>query len=135
MLFTHLLVQVFGEGLRQAVRQRLDHDLVVIIVLRVVSRRQLIFLQPAGHGESAEIIGLAAAFRRDKVCQTVVREVGFFRLLAQVTADHQHLVAVFVAIHLDVVTDAVGREQAVDAARIEAAVGGQHIQHLVGIGE
>lgn len=50
-------------------------------------------------------------------------------------AHRQHLVTPFVAVYFHVVADAVGREQAVNAARVEAALGGQPIQHLIGVVE
>lgn len=47
----------------------------------------------------------------------------------------QHLAALFVAVHFHVVADAVGREQTVNAARVEATLGRQPIQHLIGVVE
>ena len=52
----HPLMQIFGKGFRQAVGNRLHHNLVVIIVLRFVGVGQRVFLKAAGHRKGADII-------------------------------------------------------------------------------
>ena len=57
------LVQKFGERLGQAVRQRLGHDGVVIVVVGFEFLDQFLQSMPAGDGERAEIVGQARRAR------------------------------------------------------------------------
>ena len=119
MHLTHALVQVLGEGFRQAVGDRFHHDFIVIIVLRFERVRQRIFFQTAGYRKGANIVGFTAQLRRDKIGQAVVGKAHFLGLLAQMAADCQHVSAGFIAVNFDVVAHAVGREQPHHAAWVE----------------
>lgn len=66
---THALVEVLGEGFRQAVGNRFHHDFIVIIVLRFERVRQRVFLQTAGHRKGADIVGFTTQLRRDEIGQ------------------------------------------------------------------
>ena len=110
---THALVQVLGEGFRQAVGDRFHHDFIVIIVLRFERVRQRIFFQTAGYRKGANIVGFT------KIGQAVVGKAHFLGLLAQMAADRQHVSAGFIAVNFDVVAHAVGREQPHHAAWVE----------------
>src|SRR5688500_17392410 len=50
----HALVQAFGEGLRQAIRERLEQDRVVIVVVRFEARDMLFDADARGDGETPD---------------------------------------------------------------------------------
>ena len=132
---THPLMQILGEGFGQTIGHRFNHDLVVIVVLRVIRLRQCVLLKAAGHGESAQIVRLAARLRRDIIRQTVVGEIGFLRLLTQMMADGNHLAAALIAVNFNIVPDAVGREDAYHTARRQRFLRAEAVQHSVGVGK
>jgi NAD(P)-dependent dehydrogenase (short-subunit alcohol dehydrogenase family) len=86
--FAHLLVEVFGKGLGEAIAHRLNEDGVVVVVVRLVGLGDGLLADAAGHREGADPVGLAALFRRHIIRQTVVGEALLLALLAQVV---QHL--------------------------------------------
>jgi hypothetical protein len=59
-------MQILGKGFRQTVGNRLDHDLVVVIVLRFEGVRQRVFFQAAGHRKGADIVRFADSFGATK---------------------------------------------------------------------
>ena len=60
-------MQILGKGLRQAIGDGFNHDLVIVIMLRFIGVRQRVLFQAAGHGEGADVVRLAAQLRRDKI--------------------------------------------------------------------
>ncbi len=62
-----LAVQHFGEGLGQAIGDRLGHDGQVIVVLRFELGDERIAANTRRHGERPEVIQAAAVERRDVV--------------------------------------------------------------------
>ena len=70
-LLAHLLVQPLGEGLGEAVGQRLDHDRGVVVVGVLEAVGDLVLADAGRHHEGADVIGVA--LRRDEVRQ---RHVG-----------------------------------------------------------
>ena len=77
---------------------------------------QLIHAVAGGHRKRAQIIRQAGGFRRDEVRERVIElPCRFFHLLPQRVKRRQHLLARFIGVKFDVVTDAVGREKAIDA--------------------
>ena len=112
VLAAHALVQVFGEGFRQPVGQRLQHDGRVIVVGALEFGELLLDAEARGHGEGADPVGYPGFLRRDIVGEALVGAArGLLVLLAQVVPGHQHVAARCVAIDLDVVADPRGREQ------------------------
>ncbi len=126
-------MQILGKRFRQTVGNRFHHDLVIVVVLRFVSISQIVFFKTAGDCESTDVIRFSAQFRRDKIRQTVVGKTDFLGLLAQVVADRQNMSTGFVAINFDVIANAVRREQAHHATRIQQFLGAQFIQHIIGV--
>jgi len=63
----HAQVQVFGEGLGQAVSQRLGHDGAVDVVLPFEFRHARIDADAGGDGEAADGVLHARSLRRDVV--------------------------------------------------------------------
>ena len=104
-------MQPLGEGFRQPIGQRLDHDrgVVVVGVLEAVGDR---VLADAGRDdEGADVV--LVALRRDEIGQ---RHVGAAlaagELLAQRVQRRERLAARCVGKHLDVVAHGVGRPEA-----------------------
>ena len=128
-------MQILGKGLRQAIGDGFNHDLVIVIMLRFIGVRQRVLFQAAGHGEGADVVRLAAQLRRDKIGEAVVGEANLLRLLAQMMAHRQHVGAGFIAIDFNIVAHAVGREQTHHAARVQGFLCAQLIQQLVSIFE
>ncbi len=72
------LVQVFGEGFRQPVRQRFRHDRVVRVVFFFKALGQILATMAGGNGKCADVINPAALARRDKVGE---RQLGLAALV------------------------------------------------------
>ena len=90
----HTRMQQFGKGLRQTVGQRLQHNGAVVIVLFFKCFHPRINADACGDCKAADIVGDTACFGRDKVSQTIVRDIGrLFGLLAQVVPGDRHFVA------------------------------------------
>ncbi len=66
------LVHEFGKAFRQAVRQRLGHQGVVVVIVLLEFRDQRLDLKARGDGERAEIIQAAALPRRDEIGHGVI---------------------------------------------------------------
>ncbi|MNX96900.1 hypothetical protein D3C86_1292420 [compost metagenome] len=118
--FTYPLMQVFRERFCQAIGEGFQHDFVVIVVLRLVRVSERVLLQPTGDSKRADVVRFATEFWRHEIGQTVVGKTDFLGLLTQMTAHRQHVGAGFIAINFDVIPDTVRREQAHNAAWIEA---------------
>ena len=63
----HALVQPLGEGFRQPVGQRLDHDGGVVVVGALEALGDLVLADAGGDGEGADVIGKPAVARRDEI--------------------------------------------------------------------
>ena len=50
-------MQRLGEGLRQAVGKRLDHDLGVVVVGALEAPRNVLLANAGGDGKAADIVG------------------------------------------------------------------------------
>ena len=57
------LVQALGEGLRQAVRQGLGHDGVVVVMVVLESLAERFGAEPGAHSKGAQVIGNLRAER------------------------------------------------------------------------
>ena len=62
-------MQALGKRLGQPIRQRLDHDRVVIVVVGFIVGGQLVDPQARGDGEGADVVAAAAVERGDKIGQ------------------------------------------------------------------
>ena len=125
-------MQVFGKGLRQAVSHRFDHDGAVGVVRLVKLLGKLVRTVNAD-GEATDEVGAPALLRCDVVAQ---REVGFVLLdllLPKRVENGLYLAAGIIGVHLDVISDGVGREEAEHATRVEAVLLHDLIQQQVGI--
>ncbi|MNY10843.1 hypothetical protein D3C86_1438420 [compost metagenome] len=69
MLFTHLLVQPFGAGLGQTVRQGLDHDRVVVVASVLIGLGHFFGADAGGGDETTHVVGELAVLRRNEVGQ------------------------------------------------------------------
>src|SRR5207247_4051828 len=113
-LLARLLVQQLGEGLRQPVGQGLRHDRVVVVVLLLEALADRLNANSARDRERADVILEARGLRRDEISQRVIELVRrLWYLLAERMKGRQYRRTRFVAVHLDVVAHAVGREKAV----------------------
>src|SRR5512140_71295 len=82
-LFAGTLVQEFGESLREAVRERLGHDGVVIIMIELEMFAEFLNTKPGANGKGPEIIR-CGAFGRDVVGQAIVKLIRWLiHLLAE----------------------------------------------------
>src|SRR4029079_15621285 len=66
-------MQIFAEGLGEAVGEGFGHDRVVIVVLAVEGSGQLIAAEAGRDGEGADVVLPAAVFGGDEVGQRVER--------------------------------------------------------------
>ena len=124
-------MQRLGEGFGQAVGERLDHDLGIIVIGALEPPRHILLADAGGHGEAAEIIREPRLFRRDEVGQ---REIGTGaavarHLLTQRVQRGEPLLARIVGIKLDVVADAVGGPEADHGVGGQPFLGDQLLQH------
>ena len=72
------LVQILGERLGESVSERLGHDCLVVVVLRLETRSELVGAESGGYREGAEVI----AFRSDVVREAAIwPRVAVIRLL------------------------------------------------------
>jgi hypothetical protein len=111
-LAPHLPVQPLGEGLRQAIGERLQHDRAVVVLARLECDELPFDSQAGGDGESAHVIPDAGVLRRDEIGEAVVRLARRPRvLLPQVVPDERGVAARFVSVQLDVVTDRIRGQQ------------------------
>jgi hypothetical protein len=83
-LVARLLVQAFGEGLREPVGESLGHDRVVVVVLRAEAVAELFQANAAGDRKGADAVGQPGLLRRDEVGERPARLAALaVRLLAQ----------------------------------------------------
>ncbi len=130
-------MQPLGRGLGQAVGKSLEHDEVVVVVLRLELGGLRLDPQPGGDGKQAEVIALAAVARGDEVSQAAVGFAGgLLALLAQEVEGGQYLVALAVLIEFHVViARPVGREEPHHGAGGEPLLTDDALQHRLGVGE
>ena len=136
-------MQKFRKRLRQPVRQRLGHDGVVVIVVRLEFLDQFLQSMPAGNGESANMIIRCwmfdvgcSMFRRDEVGETPVRcAISLFDLLAEEMKFGQNLCPRFVRVKLHVVAHPVRREETINTVRPDQFLADDLIQQLLRVGK
>src|SRR3546814_6452951 len=80
----HAPVQVLGQGLGQAVGQRLEQDDVVVVVVGAEALDVFLDADPGGDRETADPVLPAAILRRDEVGEA---EVGTFERLVDPLAE------------------------------------------------
>ena len=128
-------MQLLRKGFREAVRQSLEHnDVVVVVVLRIFSDL-FVHTVTGGDAETADIVGHARGDRRDEVGQAHIGlAVGLLYLLAQVVQGGQGLGARFVGIHRDIVgANPVGGPEAHRGTRAQQFFVDNAAQHCLGI--
>ena len=76
-------MHVFGQGLRQPVRQGRGHDGAVVVLLLLVATTQLGAPEAAGDGEQADVVHSARLCRGHKVGEAEKVLLGRLRLLPQ----------------------------------------------------
>ena len=127
-------MQRFGGRFREPIGERLQQD-VVVVVMRCLEALEMRFDTDAGGDrEGADVIHLARVLRRDEIRQRIVwlpRGLGF--LLAQVVQSVQHARARDVAVHLDLLVDGVAREEPDDGARRKPVLAQDRGQHLLAV--
>src|SRR5690606_27645331 len=103
-LLSYLFVQTFSKRLREAVGQRFDHDLGIVIVHGPVLFQQRLDANACGDGKQSNVIRLARLFRRDEIAKAKVWKVlCLLILLTQEVHHRQRLMATVSAEELDVV--------------------------------
>ena len=136
-LAAYPLVHVLCEGLREAVRQRLEHDGAVVVLLRLVCGDALRLPDAGGDGEPTEVVAEARRLRRDEVGEREVlgATTGAAGLLTERVDDGAHRRPCLVRVHLDVVADGVRGPQADDGPRGEPPLSHDLVEHLPCVGE
>ena len=110
-------VQKLGEGLRQAIRQGLGHDGIIIIVVALESRANLFQAKTRADRECPQVIR-ALALGRDIVRQAVIELVGWFaHLLPQEMERGQDTAAGLVGVEHDIIPARIGGEETVRGSR------------------
>src|SRR2546428_13908095 len=85
-LLARLLVQIFGERLRQPVGQGFGYDRVVVVMLLLKSFAHRSEADAAGDRECATVIRQAGRLRRDEIGQGLIKlALRLRRLLAECT--------------------------------------------------
>ena len=131
-----LLVQQLGECLRQPVRQRLGHDRVVVVVVLLEFLADRFQADAARHGKGTDIIWNTGCLRRDEIGQSLIELPRRLRRLIAKRVKHRQIFrARFVHIDFDVVSDTVGREEAVDATRSEQLAADDLVQQCLRVVE
>ena len=93
-------MQAFGEGFGQAIGDGLRHDGVVVVVLGPEAVAQLLQADPAGHRESADVIGQPGFLGRDEVGERPARLAAFpVGLLAEEVESLEHLSRVSLSVY------------------------------------
>jgi hypothetical protein len=69
----HALLQSLGKCFREPIRECLDHDGRVVVIGLLETLRHVVFADPGGHHEGADVVGQTAGARSDKIGQ---RHVG-----------------------------------------------------------
>ena len=115
-LAPHALVHALGEGFRQAVGQRLEHDAAVVVGLVDVARQRLGLADAGRDGEGADVVGEPGLLRRDEIGERRVGAVALARRAPicwrSVYSMASRCLARLVGVELDVVADGVGRPEA-----------------------
>ncbi len=115
-------VEVFREGLREPVGERLDHDRAVVVLLGLEPRRELVGAVDRD-GERSEVV----AFGSDVVGEAAVRpRVSVGCLLAEEAEPGP-------AVEKDIVAFAARRPEAEDALRAQARVAHDLVEQLRGV--
>ena len=117
-LLAHLGVEELGEGLGEAVGDRLHHDPLVVVVLGAQLLADLLAAKAAAHGERANVVLDARLLWGDEVGHGEVRCVLALLLLAERVEDAL-LDGARLVVHLDVVADGARGEDAHDALGLE----------------
>ena len=136
-LFTHALMQTFGEGFRQAISERLGHDRRIVIVLGLVGLDDGAEADTSGDRERTHVVMHGSVLRRQEIGQRKIRlTCRLARLLAQRMHHRQRLATAVVGEHRDVfAVDRIGREQTDHGARFQQLVLDKFGQHALRIGE
>jgi hypothetical protein len=127
-------VEVLGEGLRETIGERLDHDRLVIIVLGLESRDERVGAQPGGDRKRTEVVAAAALNRRHEVGE---RSIGFVVGDDLLLSKHVETDALggpgLVLIEDDVVANRRGRPEPVSAACGQPVLANDAVEQRLGI--
>ncbi len=127
-------VQELRERLGQAVRQRLHHDRVVVVVRGGVAGGQFVGAQAGRDSEGPEVVGRAVAGRRHEVGQRQQRPALLDDLLLAQHREPRDLgPALPIRPEDDVVAVAAGRPEAVHAPRAQRPFLDERPQHAPGV--
>ncbi len=114
----HELMQPLGEGLGDAVGERLDEDRRVIVVGALEALGDQGFLGARRDDEAADVIGKPGLARRDEIGEReIAAAVALHELLAQGEERGEPRVAALVRVERDVVADRIRRPEADDGLR------------------
>src|SRR5260221_13461868 len=101
-LASHAPVQMLGEGLGEAIGERLEQDRIVIVVLRFELCQPLVDTDSGGYRKSADVILDRAVVRCDEVSEAPVDAViPFDQLLPRIVASHPYRCTRSIRVNLD----------------------------------
>ena len=129
------LVHQFGESFRQAVRQSLGHQGVVVVIVFLKLFDQGFDMKARGDRERAQIIQLAAFTRCNKIAHRVVWFLIAFHLLLPQGVKRREQMARFIRVDFDIFLDAVGRKESDHGARFEQFFAHDLVEQLLAVVE
>ncbi len=113
-------MQILGKSFGKPVRKGFGHDRVVIVMILLKFQSKFIAAMTGRHSESADIVAQARFFGGDIIRKRMVVLVGrLVHLLAQGMEFREQLRPRFIDINLDVIANAVGREQTINSPCLE----------------
>ncbi len=109
-------MQILGAGFRETIRQSLQEDRAVVVVLSLVCSRPRIDPRACCYGERSDEVGRPAR-RRDEVSEAIMRLSRRLALLLAQLVQYGNLLGPFCIEDDDVVATRFCREEPVDRSR------------------
>ena len=129
-------MQCLGQRFGQPIGQCFDQNRAVIVVLALEVGHQPSDADAGRDGESAQVVGVPAVERGDKIGQGKKRRLPFaFPLLPQGVAPRQFVLAGFARVEHDVVAGGIGSPEAIDRLGPQQPLADDAIEHFLGVGK